>query len=265
MTDGDQHDAWSAGRSYDHYMGRWSRAVASLFVAWLDQPGGLDWVDVGCGTGALSATVIADGAPRSVVGIDPSEGFVQHARDAVADTRARFEVATAEALPLDDKSVDVVTSGLAYNFVHDRPAALREFRRVARPGATISFCVWDYPGGGIGFIDAFWKAAVSVDPNAKALDEASRFPFCTADTLRSELNASGLRNAEVEPIEVATRFDDFESFWYPFTLGAGPAPGYLISLDDDARNGLRQRLRAVVGDGPIELTARAWALRALCA
>ncbi len=257
----DHHDAWSAGQSYDEYMGRWSRAIAEQFVAWLDRPPRLDWVDVGCGTGALAATILTVGAARSVVGVDPSTGFVAHATAAVPDPRARFEVGAAGALPLADESVDVVASALAYNFVPERPEALAEFRRVVRPGGTISFYVWDYPGGGVGFIDAFWKAAAELDPAAADLDEAGRFPFCTPDHLGAEANDAGGAEVEVRAIEIETPFATFDDLWHPFTLGAGPAPGYLASLDAAARSALRDRLLAQLGAGPIELVARAWAVR----
>jgi ubiquinone/menaquinone biosynthesis C-methylase UbiE len=261
MNHSDQHDAWSAGRSYDEYMGRWSRGIAMSFVGWLDQPASLDWLDVGCGTGALSATVLGHCAPRSLVGVDPSDGFVQHARISVADDRARFDVGTAEQLPLDDDQIDVVTSALAYNFVPDRAAALRELRRVARPNGTISFYVWDYPGGGVGFIDVFWKAAATLDDAAAALDEADRFSFCTSDALHAEVAAAGCADVEVEAIEAPTTFADFDAFWGPFTLGAGPAPGYLASLSADDQDRLQRRLRTELGEGRIDLTARAWAVR----
>lgn len=262
MDTTDQHDVWDAGRSYDEYMGRWSRVVAVAFLERLDAAAGLEWLDVGCGTGALSAAVLERCAPRSLVGVDPSAGFVEHARSAVDDARADFRVGSAEQLPLDDRLIDVAVSALAYNFVPDRAAALAELRRVVRPGGTISLYVWDYPGGGVGFIDVFWKVAAALDPAARGLDEADRFPFCTAAGLLAELGAAGLDGASVEAIEIPTPFDDFASFWHPFTLGAGPAPGYLASLDEDGRIALRDRLRDQLGDGPIDLTARAWALRA---
>ena len=261
MTDIDRHDAWSAGHSYDEYMGRWSRAVAAGFIDWIDVPSDLDWVDVGCGTGALSSAVVARCAPRSLTGVDPSDGFVGHAATAVVDPRARFEVGTAEDLPVPDDAVDVVASALAYNFVPDRAAALREFQRVVRPDGTIAFYVWDYPGGGIAFIDTFWKAASALDPAAASLDEAIRFPFCTQACLAAEVAAAACLDVEVVPIEVNTPFDDFAAFWQPFTLGAGPAPGYLDTLGPDARLALEQRLRDDLGDGVRDLTARAWAVR----
>ncbi len=261
MTRESKDDAWGAGGSYEHYMGRWSREIAREFVAWLDQPAGRDWLDVGCGTGALSATILERCQPRSVLGVDPSDGFIKYARDANSDPGGLFEVAGAGALPCADHSIDVVASALAYNFFPDRPGALREMQRVARPGAAVSFYVWDYPGGGMGFMDAFWKAAVATDANAEAHVESTRFPFCTPEALLREVIRAGLADAEVRAIEVAARFRDFEDFWFPFTLGAGPAPAYCMSLGDEARHALKQKLRSELGDRRIEFPARAWAVR----
>lgn len=258
-----KHDSWSAGRSYDHYMGRWSRLIAAEFLRWLDAPENADWLDIGCGTGALSQSILESKSPRSVVGIDPSADFVAYAREHVADPAARFEVGGAEALPLDDGSVDVAVSALVLNFVPDKAKAIREMQRVVRPGGTVSFYVWDYPGGGMGFIDAFWKAAAAIDPAAQGLDEADRFPFCTPAGLKAICAEAGMRGATVEPIEVLTTFPDFEAFWHPFTLGAGPAPGYCMSLPEEKRAELKRELeKRLCGEGRvIRLPARAWAVR----
>jgi ubiquinone/menaquinone biosynthesis C-methylase UbiE len=262
MTRESKHDAWSAGQNYEQYMGRWSREIAHEFVAWLDQPADLDWLDIGCGTGALAATILERCAPRSVLGVDPSDGFVEHAHSATPDARARFAVGEAGALPCADGSIDVVTSALAYNYFPDRPAALAEMQRVARPGSTVSFYVWDYPGGGMGFIDAFWNAAVATGANAEAHVASRRFPFCTPEALLGEMRGAGLADADIRAIELTARFEDFEDFWRPFTLGAGPAPGYYLSLDEAGRHALRQKLNSELGGGGrIEFPARAWAVR----
>lgn len=162
MTEPATFDAWSAGASYEHYMGRWSRRVAADFVDWLEAPKDADWLEIGCGTGALTAAVLSRGAPRSILATDQSADFVGHARRTTDDPRVRFEAAGAGSLPASDASVDIVTSGLVLNFVPDRVAALREMQRVLKPGGLLSFYVWDYPGGGIGFISAFWQAAAAL-------------------------------------------------------------------------------------------------------
>ena len=120
-----------------------------------------------------------------------------------------------------------------------------------------------YPGGGMGFIDAFWRAAASIEPSASALNEAKRFPLCTPDGLAS-LCADAGWSCDVVPIERETRFSDFEVFWEPFTRGAGPAPGYVAKLDEENRVKLKSRLRSDLGETNIVLPARAWAVKARC-
>ncbi|MGK9168774.1 class I SAM-dependent methyltransferase [Inquilinus limosus] len=256
-------DAWRAGQSYEQYMGRWSRRIAARFIAWLAPPRDADWLEIGCGTGALTATILADAAPRSVLAIDPSADFVAHARSTIDDTRVRFEVADARSLPAAEASVDVVASALVLNFIPDRPAALAEMRRVLRPDGLLAFYVWDYPGGGMGFIDAFWKAVAELGLQSGAPDEGQRFPFCTRDGLTALCREAGFRSVAVEPIEIETVFPDFEAFWQPFTLGAGPAPSYCVGLPEERRAALKAQLAGMLGTGsPIRLGARAWAVTA---
>ncbi|SNS62187.1 class I SAM-dependent methyltransferase [Antarctobacter heliothermus] len=255
-------DAWSAGQSYEHYMGRWIRMISARFVEWLTPKPDADWLDLGCGTGALTQTILTSAAPRSVLAIDQSPDFIAHAKAQTDDRRARFKVADAALLAVDDASVDIVTSALVLNFIPDRQDALAAMSRALRPGGLLSFYVWDYPGGGMGFIDAFWKAAAEVDPKASDLDESTRFPFCTQDVLTRLCQEAGLKRTEVIPIEVTTRFEDFDAFWHPFTMGAGPAPGYCRTLSDAHRQQLKDRLETTLGgDGPVALPARAWAAR----
>jgi SAM-dependent methyltransferase len=268
MSENAKHDAWSAGDSYEAYMGRWSRKVAPRFLDWLDVEDGRDWLDVGCGTGALSAAILGRCRPRSLVGVEKSEGFVAAASRNVQDERATFEVGDALALPVADRCSDVVVSALVLNFLPDIPKALAEMQRAARPSGVIAFYVWDYPGGGMELMRAFWNAAVALDAAAADFAEGKRFPFCTPEGLMALATESGLRSVATTAIEVATAFADFDDYWRPFTLGAGPAPGYCASLSETARQELRKKLEDELprGDGgSIPLKARAWALKALSA
>jgi SAM-dependent methyltransferase len=265
MAETSRHDAWQAGDNYDQYMGRWSREIAPRFLDWLGLASGLDWLEVGCGTGALSGAVVAQSAPRSLTAIDPSEGFVKAARSNVPDSRVTFGVGDAQALPVDSASKDVVVSGLVLNFVPDKERALAEMLRVARRPATIAFYVWDYPGGGVEFMRAFWTAATALNTSAADLTEDKRFPLCSADGLIDLAKRAGLASADVTAIEMPTVFKNFEDSWHPFTLGTGPAPGYCASLAPEARQQLKDKLNESLPqreDGSIHLKARAWAIRA---
>lgn len=263
MPEQARHDAWSAGDSYDAYMGRWSRQIAPMFVDWLNAERDLDWVEVGCGTGALSAQILERAVPASLVAIDPSAGFIAKARAAIPDPRTTFGLGDAQALALPSASADVVVSALVLNFVPDRQKALAEMCRVARSGGTVALYLWDYPGGGVEFMRAFWTAATALDPGARDLTEDKRFPFCTPDSLTAALAEAGLTAIRCQPLTAPTVFRDFEDFWHPFTLGAGPAPGYCTSLPPDHRQKLKESLETTLPrqpDGSIQLKTRAWAL-----
>ncbi|TXL72014.1 class I SAM-dependent methyltransferase [Vineibacter terrae] len=264
MPDQSRHDAWRAGGSYDLYMGRWSRQLAPAFLDWLNPADQLDWLEIGVGTGALSEAVMARCRPASFTGMDASEAFLELARTNVADQRAAFLLGDARAVPVDSDSVDMIVSGLVLNFVPDREKALAEMKRVARNGGTVGFYVWDYPGRGMEMMRAFWEAAVALDPDARDLAEDRRFPFCNPDGLTALAEGAGLRAVDCVAVEVPTVFTDFEDYWHPFTLGAGPAPGYCMSLDPGSQQQLKERLARDLPrrpDGSIALKARAWAVR----
>jgi SAM-dependent methyltransferase len=266
MTQASRHDAWQAGDSYDLYMGRWSRQIAPRFLDWLDPEGGLDWLEVGCGTGALSAAILARCNPKSLISIDPSEGFLTKARVNVSDARATFQAGDAQSLTVETGSRDMIVSALVLNFVPDKEKALAEMKRVARTGATVAYYVWDYPGGGVEFMRAFWEAATTLDRNAADLTEDRRFPFCTPDGLTDLAKRAGLASVDYTKIEMPAVFKNFEDYWRPFTLGAGPAPGYCMSLDPQARQRLKEKLHDSLPcseDGSILLRTRAWAVKAM--
>ncbi len=254
-------EQWSAGEAYDGYIGRWSRKVAVEFIRWLDLPPGHHWLDVGSGTGALAATIIAMAEPADVLGVDPSDGFLATAR--ANNPAATFRVGDARELPVDDRSADVVVSGLTLNFVPEPDRAMAEFLRVARTGATVAAYVWDYAEG-MALLRYLWDAAIDLDPDAADLDEGPRFPLCQPEGLRRLWTDHALVELSGEAIVVPTPFKDFDDYWTPFLGGQGPAGAYVISLDEDHRTRLQELLRSrlpIASDGSIALTARAWAVR----
>ena len=252
-------DVWASGDSYEPYVGRWSRLVAAGFLETLGVGPQQRWMDVGCGTGALTATILARCDPVEVVGVDRSDGYIAWARKHVDDGRARFVVAEASHLPPD--SVDVVVSGLVLNFIPDAGAALAAMRSRAPEGLVAAY-VWDYAGR-MDLMRHFWDAAVELDPAAADLDEGVRFPLCRPDRLEALWRDHGFADVATWAIDVPTVFGDFTDYWSPFLGGQGPAPGYAMSLDDQRRTDLRERIRAslpIANDGSIPLTARAWAV-----
>ena len=256
-------ESWGSGDAYERYVGRWSRQVAVELLRWLAPARGLTWADVGCGTGALAATILAACEPAAVEGVDASEGFVAAARQRLRDPRIRLTTGDATRLPWEASTFDVTVSGLVLNFVKDHAAMAREMIRVTKPGGRVAAYVWDYAGG-MQMVRHFWDAAIAVSPGDAKLDQADRFPICQPEPLRALFEDAGLRSVEVRAIEVPTVFQSFDDYWNPFLGRQGSAPTYLASVSDDAREKIRAHLKARLApvDGRrIELTARAWAVR----
>lgn len=259
----DVRDRWAAGPTYEHFMGRWSRQIAPRFVSWLRVPPGAHWLDVGCGTGALTDAICRHASPASVLGCDPAEPFIDYARRHSQHARASFVVAGAGELPGRPDGYGCVASSFALNFFPDPEAAVREMRTLAGPRGAVSACVWDYARG-MEFLRFFWDAAVDLDPTARKLDEGERFPLCRPGALAELFRGVGLGEVRCEPIEIRTEFGSFDDYWRPLLGGTGPAPSYVASLDADRREALARRLAQALPVGPggtIALAARAWAVR----
>ena len=254
---------WASGAAYEPYVGRWSRPVAREFLGWLAVPSGGRWLDVGCGTGALTESILTVAAPEEVVGIDPSPAFVAFASDRVRDTRVEFEVGDAQALQGDSATFDASVAGLVLNFVPEPEGAVSEMARVTRPGGTVAAYVWDYAEG-MQMMRYFWDAAGVLDPRAREFDEGRRFTLCRPKPLTELFRAVGLENVEIRAIEVPTVFRNFDDYWAPFLGGRAPAPAYAMSLSEERRAALRERIRAGLPTnelGEHHLVARAWAVR----
>jgi SAM-dependent methyltransferase len=256
-------ETWTSGEGYEPYIGRWSRLVAAEFLAWLDLPPNGRWLDVGCGTGALTQAILRSAHPRAVVGVDPSSEFLAFAHRACPDHNAAFVEESGESLSFRDDLFTAVVSGLALNFIPRPSLAISEMRRVTTPGGTVAAYVWDYTGK-MELLRHFWDAAAAIDPEARALDEGTRFASCRPELLQELFASEGLRDVATLAIDVPTLFPDFDDFWTPFLEGQGPAPTYVASLTPARRDALRDRLRAdapFADDGSLRLIARAWAVR----
>jgi SAM-dependent methyltransferase len=255
-------DAWDSGSAYEPYVGRWSRPVAREFLGWLALPHGARCLDIGCGTGALAESILGLAAPGEVVGIDPSPAYVAYARDRVNDPRVRFDVGDAQDLQAASATFDAVVSGLVLNFVPEPDRAVSEMVRVTRPGGNIAAYVWDYAES-MQMMRHFWDAAGALDPRARDLDEGLRFTLCKPEALADLFQTAGLEKVEVRAIEVPTVFRDFDDYWSPFLGGQAPAPGYVMSLSQERRAALRERIRVSLptnAEGEHHLIARAWAV-----
>ena len=246
--------------AYDRWVGRYAPALARELAAFADVGAGQGALDVGCGPGALTAHLVGVLGAQNVAAVDPSEPFVDACR--ARNPGVRVELAPAEKLPFDDDQFDHALAQLVVNFMSDAQAGLREMRRVTRSGGTITACTWDYADG-MTLIRTFFDAAVALDPQAAEHDEGIKMRYCQPDELRELWLAAGLNDVEVRPLVVIGSYESYEDLWSPLEYGVGPAGAYAMSLDADGRAKLKAEFHRQlgVGDGPFELTARAWAAR----
>ena len=114
--------------------------------------------------------------------------------------------------------------------------------------------VWDHAGNG-GPLDAFWRAAHDLDPDAPG--EAA-LPGTREGHLAELFRAAGLRDVGSWSEAVGARYETVDEWWATFTLGVGPAGAYVASLGDAERDALRARCVALLPAAPFEIPAVAW-------
>jgi SAM-dependent methyltransferase len=253
----------SAADAYDRHVGRYGATLAAALIAFAGVDPGSRALDVGCGPGALTTALAQHLGPTRVSAADPSEPFA-----AACGARlpgVEVVVAAAESLPYPGGTFDAVLSQLVVNFLGDALAGVREMARVTRPGGVVAACVWDYAGE-MTLLRAFWDAAREIDPEgAAAVDEGTTMSWCGEGELAGLWSAAGLRDVRSGELVARARYAGFDELWSPLPTGVAPSGAYCESLDDDRRAALREayRRRLGVGDGPFELTARAWSVAGL--
>lgn len=256
-------DRWQDAAAYDRFMGRWSRRLALEFLAWLGVRPDADWLEIGCGTGSLTRAILENARPRSVTACDTAKDFVSYCTDQLSYPNFRVAAASTDDLPAREGGYDVVVSSLVLNFLPEPVQALRRMREACAVGGEVAACVWDYSDG-MELLRLFWDAAVALDPRAAPLHEGRRFPICQPDALRRAFAAADLEGVAVDSLAIATVFASFDEYWGSFLDSPGPAPTYVSSLSQEARQRLAGRLRAEIRggeDGSIRLQARAWAVK----
>jgi SAM-dependent methyltransferase len=257
-------DMFPNATAYEKLMGRWSERLAPLFLDFAAVREAGRVLDVGCGTGALVDAVAKRDPGSTVVGIDPSQPFIDYARQRFQGPRFSFDRGDGMALPYPDASFDCSLSLLVFMFIPQPEKAASEMRRVTRPGGTAAACVWDSKGGGMEMARIFWEEAVKLDATAATLPERS--VHCNrAGELTKVWRAAGLKDIVEVPLEIATSFSGFDDYWMPYNSGVGPQGVYNQRLAPAHRESLRAALRArLLGDGPdrpFTLRAGAFAVR----
>ena len=246
-----------AAEAYDRFMGRYSSQLSAQMADLAEVRRGHRALDVGCGPGALTGELVGRLGADAVAAVDPSEPFVEAARQ--RHPGVLVQGATAEALPFGDDEFDAALAQLVVHFMTDPIAGLTEMRRVTRPGGVIAACVWDFAGGRAP-LSTFWQAARELAAGQEIDDESAR-AGARQGHLVELMTAAGLGDVREAELDVSLEHPTFEAWWEPYTRGVGPAGGFVARLDDEGRALLRDRCRALLPTPPFRVTAVAWAAR----
>ena len=238
--------------SYDDFMGRYSVRLAPLFADFAGVRAGQRVLDVGAGTGALTAEIVGRGA--EVVAVEPSPEFVAALRVRYPELEAHE--APAEEMPFADDSFDTALAQLVVAFMTDAPAAIREMARVAR---TVAVCMW-----GVEEVQMFAAIGRIAPAFGGGYAEQGARRYRTSDELRDLLEGAGLADVATCELDVTASYRGFEEFWSALGRQVGPAGAWLHSLDDEQRARAHDELHRELGApvGPFELHGRAFGARA---
>jgi SAM-dependent methyltransferase len=232
-------DLFTDGEAYERMMGRWSRLAGQVFLDWLDVPPNLRWVDVGCGNGAFTETLIARCAPSEVTALDPSEGQLAYARKRPGTAAAQFRIGDAQALPFGDDVFDVAAMALVITFLSDPGKAVAEMARVVRPGGRVGTYMWDIPGGGVPVhpVSVAMESLGMPNPRPPGAEVSRR------DALQALWRHAGLEAIETRVIRIPVAYRDFDDFWDSNSVPVGPHGKAIQAMPPAAREQVRERLR----------------------
>jgi len=248
-------------------MGRWSARLAPLFLDFCDVGDAQSYLDVGCGTGALTKTIRARHGDRVVVGLDPSKAFIGRLNAEVADGRSWFCRGDAQDLPFTDSRFDAAFGLLILQQMPDPLRMVSEMRRATRPGGTVATAIWDFQSG-MPMFSIFWDAVGKIDPAVVAKRRANRSKPITGtseDSLAELWRAAGLEDVTATTIELPQDFTGLEDFWTPFLSNATPSSSVASKMAANTQAALKEEIRVRLfggrPDGPFSLTAGAFAVR----
>lgn len=238
--------------SYDNFMGRFSVPLAPLFADFAGIEAGQRVLDVGAGTGALTAELVRRGAETSAA--DPSPPFVAALRQRLPDVGVHE--APAEELPWPDGSFDAALAQLVITFMRDAPAGIAEMQRVVRPGGVVAVCMWDREG--MEMLAAIHRAQHALDPSRPTPEQLTNY------RTRQEIEGLFGDDVEIDLLEVEAAYSGIDEFWDAFAAGVGPSGVWVASLDEAQRQRAREEIYRQVGEpnGPFTLVGRAWAAKA---
>lgn len=231
--------------NYERLMGRWSRLLAPLFIGHAGIADGENVIEVGCGTGSLTFALPQAANIASLTAVDHSEIYLAAAQAKNRDPRITIEHGDGSALRFADARFDRAVSMLVLPSVVPRSElAVREMRRVTRPGGVVCAAFWDSPGGAVAS-RMFWDTASALDEAAAAArDRTMGRPIYAPGALPRMWAEAGLVDIDQRSLVIRMDFADFADYWGPYASGEGALGDYVATLDAARRDRLEQHLRS---------------------
>jgi ubiquinone/menaquinone biosynthesis C-methylase UbiE len=248
------------GDAYEKLMGRWSRAAGDVFIDWLALPPKLNWVDVGCGTGAFTELVLERCGPAYICAIDPSEDQIAYAKSLPSAARVSYQVGDAQSLPYSNDEFDVAAMALVMVFVPNPTKAVAEMARVVKPGGTVATYMWDNLGGG--FIQRPLTEALN-EMNVPVSHHPGN-PNSRLDAMNRFFEAAGLDQITTRKIDIEVSYANFNDYWTAQTGLSNPQVSAIrkMAASDVERLKATVRERLSAKDGSIAYPAWANAVKA---
>jgi SAM-dependent methyltransferase len=245
-------------------MRTWAAPVSHWMVEAIHPQPGHRVLELAAGpgeTGFLAAELIKPGG--TVICSDQAEGMLQVARSRAAELgldNVEFKAIDAEWIDLELASVDGVLCRWGYMLMPDPQAALRETRRVLRPGGRVALAAWDRGDRNI------WASATPLELIARGIlpppgpEAPGMFALADQDRLAALLSEAGFTELEIDVVELQQRHESFDRFWEVQLDLAAPIAAVLSELDDERRAEVRAAVAARLepftsADGTLTLPA----------
>lgn len=230
----------SAAEIYERHMvpaifGPWAEDLLALATP---KPGERV-LDVACGTGVVARRAAHRVGPNgTVVGYDLNPGMLAVARTIAPPHGAQIEwrEGNVSAMPFPDATFDLALCQQGLQFFPDRPAALREIRRVLVPRGRLALSVWRPMQHSPGFAALATALGRLIAPEAAAIMQGP-FALGSADDLRTLITGANFRDVVVQPAAKALRFPSPEEFVRRY-VAATPLSAVVAKASDDARAAL---------------------------
>lgn len=254
-------EQWDNTQGYDLYVGRWSKLISQDFVEWLNPKANLKWLEIGCGTGALTSIIVDKCSPAYLLAVDKSDSYLAKAKESIDSKNVSFSNVDLNTYPLNEE-FNHITSGLVLNFIPQIRELLLHLLNNLKSGGQLSAFVWDY-GGHYQPMRHFWEAAKEVSQDAEKFDAGVKFDICTKGKLIQLFESLNLKEVQFTTMERIATFRNFDDYWLPIASAQGSVTEYISTLTESEKDSLKgcvKRRLPIAFNGEIKLIISALAV-----